>query len=249
MKVKEGEVKVLVVGNGSVGKTSLIRQFCKGNFPEEYKKTIGVDFLEKTQYVKSLQEEVKLMLWDTAGQEEFDSMTKAYYRGAKAAVLCFSTTDRKSFESIKHWKKKIEEECGKISMVVVQNKVDLIDQAVITRHDFRLSHRTWLFYLVTGQMQEGEELAETLGLRFYRVCVKQNLYVTDVFEYLAELYLQKDCAKIMHTPRTLIGKPSMQNIREEIGMKKLDKADCYSENFEKLKKKKKKKRYPDCNIL
>ena len=52
-------------------------------------------------------EEVRLMLWDTAGQEEFDAITKAYYRGAQAAVLAFSTVDRCSFEAIRSWKKKV----------------------------------------------------------------------------------------------------------------------------------------------
>ena len=59
------EVKVLVVGNGGVGKTSMIRRFCKGIFTDEYKKTIGVDFLEKALYVDNLGEEVRFMLWDT----------------------------------------------------------------------------------------------------------------------------------------------------------------------------------------
>ncbi|KAG0586562.1 hypothetical protein KC19_2G100200 [Ceratodon purpureus] len=184
----EREVKVVVVGNGCVGKTSMIRQFCKGQYSNEYKKTIGVDFLEKHQFVKALEEEVKLMLWDTAGQEQFHSMTRAYYRGAKAAVLAFSTTDRASFDAVPVWKHKVEEECGSIPMVLVQNKVDLLEDAAVSR-------------------QEAEALASELGLRFYRICVKQNLYVTDVFEYLAEMYLQRD-AHILQTPRiSVIGKP------------------------------------------
>ena len=68
------------------------------------------------------------MLWDTAGQEEFDAITKAYYRGAQACVIVFSTTDRASFEAVKKWKKKVEDECGggvnSIPMVLVQNKID-----------------------------------------------------------------------------------------------------------------------------
>lgn len=53
-------------------------------------------------------EDIRIMLWDTAGQEEFDAITKAYYRGAQACVLAFSTTDRISFEAIKDWKMKVE---------------------------------------------------------------------------------------------------------------------------------------------
>lgn len=52
-------------------------------------------------------EDIRLMLWDTAGQEEFDAITKSYYRGAQACVLTFSSTDRMSFEAIKNWKLKV----------------------------------------------------------------------------------------------------------------------------------------------
>lgn len=89
-------------------------------------------------------------LSSTAGQEEFDAITKAYYRGAQACVLTFSTTDRCSFEAVKDWKKKVENEvrlvirniylnnnknnfqCGEIPTVLVQNKIDLMDQAVVS---------------------------------------------------------------------------------------------------------------------
>ncbi|KAI5079228.1 hypothetical protein GOP47_0006899 [Adiantum capillus-veneris] len=84
------EVKVVIVGNGSVGKTSLIRQFCKSQFIEDYKKTIGVDFLEKHIFVKNLQEDVKLMLWDTAGQEEFNSMTRILQRCQGCCTMLFN---------------------------------------------------------------------------------------------------------------------------------------------------------------
>ena len=168
----ERELKVLVVGNGGVGKTSMIRRFCKGVFTDEYKKTIGVDFLEKTEWIESLGEDVRLMLWDTAGQEEFDAITRTYYRGGGAAVLAFSTTDRDSFDALPSWKEKVEREVGEIAMVMVQNKVDLIDQAVVTP-------------------EEAEAMAKQLGLKFYRACVKENLNVSEVFSYVTELHSKK----------------------------------------------------------
>jgi len=74
------------------------------------------------------------MLWDTAGQEEFDAITKAYYRGAQACVVAFSTTDRASFDAVKKWKRKVEDECGHIPMVLVQNKIDLLHEAQVDRY-------------------------------------------------------------------------------------------------------------------
>ncbi|KAI6659299.1 Ras-related protein Rab-23 [Oopsacas minuta] len=122
-------LKVIIVGNGNVGKSSMIQRFCKGVYTSEYKKTIGVDFLEK--HLRTHQEEIRLMVWDTAGQEEFDAITKAYYRGAQLCILVFSTVDRPSFDAIDSWKNKVYAEVGEITTVLVQNKIDLIDEAVI----------------------------------------------------------------------------------------------------------------------
>ncbi|XP_051945352.1 ras-related protein Rab-23-like [Xyrauchen texanus] len=166
----EVAIKVVVVGNGAVGKSSMIQRYCKGIFTKDYKKTIGVDFLERQIIVNG--EEVRLMLWDTAGQEEFDAITKAYYRGAQACVLVFSTTDRESFEAISSWREKVELEVGYIPTVLVQNKIDLLDDMVIKNED-------------------AEGLAKRLKLRFYRTSVKEDLNVNEVFKYLADKYLQR----------------------------------------------------------
>lgn len=174
-------IKVIVVGNGRVGKSSMTTRCtclkpqkscaghcsftippfsdCKNVYTDTYKKTIGVDFMEKvgcrrcrwvagllrapsvspplcagqTIELDEFGEAVRLMIWDTAGQEEFDSLTSRYYKGAGCAVLVFSTVDRDSFDALESWKRKVEDECGPIAMALVQNKIDLMDQAVMTR--------------------------------------------------------------------------------------------------------------------
>lgn len=127
-------MKVIIVGNGGVGKSSLIARFCKGVFTESHKKTIGVDFLEREHSIEGLGgERVRMMIWDTAGQEEFDALSRQYYRGASACILAFSTTDRASFDALPSWKDKVESECGtSIAMCIVQNKVDLAAEAAMT---------------------------------------------------------------------------------------------------------------------
>ena len=115
------------------------------------------------------------MVWDTAGQEEFDSLTKSYYRGAQGCVIAFSSVDRDSFEAVEKWKEKVEAEVGKgtIPIVLVQNKVDLIDKAVSSN-------------------AEVEAVAKRLKLKLYRTCVSENLNVDKVFEYLGERYVNGD---------------------------------------------------------
>ncbi|GLD66567.1 ras-related protein Rab-23 [Lates japonicus] len=88
----EVAIKVVVVGNGAVGKSSMIQRYCKGIFTKDYKKTIGVDFLERQIIVND--EEVRLMLWDTAGQEEFEMLSPRPIIEVLKHVLVFSTTDR-----------------------------------------------------------------------------------------------------------------------------------------------------------
>lgn len=160
----EFAIKVVIVGNGGVGKSSMIQRYCKGIFTKDYKKTIGVDFLERQIEIDG--EDVRIMLWDTAGQEEFDAITKAYYRGAQACVITFSTTDRASFEAVREWKRKVENECQEIPTVIVQNKIDLIDQSVVTA-------------------DEVETLAQQLNCRLIRTSVKEDVNVASVFRYLA----------------------------------------------------------------
>lgn len=172
----EVAIKVVIVGNGAVGKSSMIQRYCKGTFTKDYKKTIGVDFLERQIELDG--EAVRLMLWDTAGQEEFDAITKAYYRGAQACVLAFSTTDRDSFEAAHSWKMKVEDECGEIPTVLVQNKIDLLDQSVV-------------------DPEEADLLARALGCKLLRTSVREDINVNAVFRHLAacclaELHLQEE---------------------------------------------------------
>ncbi|OWR49440.1 Ras-related protein Rab-23 [Danaus plexippus plexippus] len=166
MREEELEValKVVIVGDGGVGKSSMIQRYCRGTFTRDYKKTIGVDFLERQIDIDG--EEVRLMLWDTAGQEEFDAITKAYYRGAHACVLAFSTTDRDSFLALHSWKLKVENECGEIPTIIVQNKIDLMDQCVVGP-------------------DEAELVARALGCRLMRASVKEDVNVGAVFRALA----------------------------------------------------------------
>ncbi|CAK9249591.1 unnamed protein product, partial [Sphagnum jensenii] len=115
-------------------------------------------------------ENIRLMLWDTAGQEEFDAITKAYYRGAQACVVVFSTTDRDSFKSIEKWKKKVEFECGEIPMALVQNKIDLSNESVVKR-------------------EEIDNLVKRYKWKLFKTSVKDNINVDNVFHFLAESYI------------------------------------------------------------
>ena len=130
------------------------------------------DFMEKELRLPGGGGEVvRLLLWDTAGQEMFARLTRSYYRGAGAVLFVFSTTDRASFLELPRWREKVREEVGDdVVAALVQNKVDLIEQAAVTA-------------------AEAEDMARRLQLRLYRVCVKDNVYVEQVFTDLARSYI------------------------------------------------------------
>ena len=173
-------LKVIVVGNGMVGKTSLITRYATGRMTDTYKKTIGTDFMEKTIQLTShpTHEQVKLMLWDTAGQEMFSKLTRSYYKGSGAVIYVFSTADRESFREVPRWKEKVESEVGEIVSVLVQNKIDLYNPS-LPADDATQIHAS-----------EAEEMARKLRLPLYRTCVKDNVLVDEVFRYISERYVE-----------------------------------------------------------
>jgi Ras-related protein Rab-7A len=94
-------LKVIILGDSNVGKTSLMNQYVHKRFSNQYKATIGADFLSKEVMIGDRL--VTLQIWDTAGQERFQSLGVAFYRGADACVLVYDITDNKSFENVECW--------------------------------------------------------------------------------------------------------------------------------------------------
>jgi len=94
-------LKVIILGDSGVGKTSLMNQYVHKRFSNQYKATIGADFLTKEQMIDD--KLVTLQIWDTAGQERFQSLGVAFYRGADSCVLVYDVTDSKSFDNLESW--------------------------------------------------------------------------------------------------------------------------------------------------
>ncbi len=115
--------KVLVAGDGSVGKTSLVRRYCDGKFDSSRVMTIGVDF--QTKLVELPTGTVKLSIWDMAGQERFASMRAGFYRGSRATALVFDVTRAESLANLEKWRNDILEVNHGQRFVVVGNKIDL----------------------------------------------------------------------------------------------------------------------------
>lgn len=123
--------KITVIGDGFVGKTSLISKFTQGSFQEEYIKTIGAQFSEYID--ESNGDRWELFFWDIAGQDEFHFLRPAFYKSSVASIIVFSLEEndlgRASFKHVSDWHKEIKKFCGEIPVILFGNKVDLVDES------------------------------------------------------------------------------------------------------------------------
>jgi Ras-related protein Rab-7A len=130
-------LKVVLLGDAGVGKTSLMDRFVNQTFSERYKATIGADFLTKELRIEN--KLVTLQIWDTAGCERFNSLGSAYFRGSDCCILVFDVTDAKSLNSLSFWKEEFymhaledEKDRKTFPFVVLANKIDMFDRRVVT---------------------------------------------------------------------------------------------------------------------
>ena len=167
--------KLIVVGDGAVGKTALSVRFDQGTFEQSYKMTIGADFFVKVVQVKDKKGEthrIKMQIWDTAGQERFGAIRPLYYRGAAAGLVVFDVTNRKSFSNLeKKWFTEVYQSCGHIPLILLGNKTDLEDLRVISS-------------------EEGRALSAARKLQFFETSAKTGQNVDGAFLSIGEILLE-----------------------------------------------------------
>ncbi|GMK53901.1 hypothetical protein CspeluHIS016_0104870 [Cutaneotrichosporon spelunceum] len=164
-------LKLLLIGNSSVGKSSLLLRFTDDDFlsEEETAATIGVDF--KVKSIELNGRRYKLSIWDTAGQERFRTLTSSYYRGAQGVILVYDVSSRPTFDELVKWFREIETYCAEdVVKILVGNKVDKEYQRQVTR-------------------EEGEKFAERMGTLFVECSAKTNIGVTEAFQELVRRIL------------------------------------------------------------
>ncbi|KAL0237236.1 hypothetical protein PCE1_000633 [Barthelona sp. PCE] len=168
--------KIILLGDAGVGKTCLMNQFTAKRYSNQYRATIGADFVSKEVLVQGTP--VSLQLWDTAGQERFQSLGVTFYRGAHACILVFDITDGKSFDKLINWHREFLVQAGPTDVdnfpfVVVANKCDLANDSVILEEEVR----AWCH-------------KSNINVENYiEVSAKLNINVTEAFMKASELAL------------------------------------------------------------
>lgn len=168
-------LKMLLVGDSNVGKSSLLLRFVDDQFSPSFVSTVGIDFKVKDVVLPSTGDKVKLQIWDTAGQERFRTITNAYYRGAMAIIIVYDVTNKQSFSHLAYWVSQVQNQIMvdvDPLIVIVGNKADLAE------------HRT------VGDV-EGRRFAESQGCLFTETSANTGTGVSSLFIKLTELIMEK----------------------------------------------------------
>ncbi|CAH3040033.1 unnamed protein product [Pocillopora meandrina] len=153
-------LKILIIGESDVGKSSLLLRFTDDTFDPDIGSTIGVDFKVKTLTVDG--NKAKLAIWDTAGQEHFRTLTPSYYWGAHGVILVYDTSSRETFEKLEEWLNEIEMYSTKkdIIKMLVDNKIDKEGCEVDRKQGLQFARRhSMLFIEASARTREGVQLA------------------------------------------------------------------------------------------
>lgn len=169
-------LKVIILGDSGVGKTSLMNQYVNKKFSNQYKATIGADFLTKEVLVDDRL--VTMQIWDTAGQERFQSLGTAFYRGADCCVLVFDVMVQKTFETLESWRDEFLIQSSprnpeKFPFVVLGNKIDLDNRVVSNRRAM-----AWC--------------QNKNNIPYFETSAKQNINIELAFQTIAKKALEEE---------------------------------------------------------
>ena len=155
-EIQEKDVKVIILGETGVGKTSIINRFINDEFnPDNDIETLGSTFFRKS--IKRQNTVYKLQIWDSIGQEKYHSITRLFIKGSNIVLLVYSIDSRESFEELNHWLNTLKEilDKNKYILGIVASKSDLVNEEIVSKN-------------------EGEEFAKKTGAIFRAVSSKEN---------------------------------------------------------------------------
>jgi small GTP-binding protein len=164
--------KIILGGDGAVGKTSLVHTFIEGFFENDYKATIGTSIMKKECKFTGWDTTVRMIIWDLAGQGQFARVRQAYLGEAKGGFLVFDVTRQETYNNIEKWYKETIRGAGEnINLMLIANKIDMENERQVSR-------------------EEGEKLAEKLGIPYFETSAQDKDIVDEAFKLLAFILVQ-----------------------------------------------------------
>ena len=165
-------IKVVLVGESGVGKTSIIQQFTTKKFDPHRETSLSAQFISKTVNFQDLGKEIKFDIWDTVGQEKYRSLAKIFYKDAKVIVFVYDITTEYSFNELKnYWYEETRSNTdGSPILAVVGNKIDLYKDQKVSNND-------------------GKEFADKIGAIFQTTSALSDSGITNLFDNIGKTYL------------------------------------------------------------
>ena len=159
--------KVLLLGDTTVGKTCFLMKYTDKTFQDVHISTIGLDYRLKSMVLKN-GKNIKLQIWDTAGQDRFRAITKNYYKGANGIILIYDVTNPKTYDNVKNWVTQIREEASpNVVVYLCGNKIDMKEERKVKEED-------------------GKIMAEEFGFPFNETSAREGININETFEDLVE---------------------------------------------------------------
>ena len=176
----ESSISLILIGDTQVGKTNFLTRYVNNKFIEQNTSTVGIE--KEVKAVKIGDKFYKLTIWDTAGQERFKSLPIKYYKNVDGVLLLYDVSDKITFEHVNSWLNDVKQNSNKtkengepnVSLFLIGNKID-IEKKEVTR-------------------EEGEQLAKSLGMKFFEISCKSNL---NIHEIIAMMVI--DCYKRVYS--------------------------------------------------
>ena len=130
-------LKIIIVGDSTVGKSNFLFRFVDDKFSRVYQTTVGIDTKSKICTLPKLRKNVKLQLWDTAGQERYMSLNKIFFQKVQGIILMYDITQRDTFDNLSKWIKLINETTYKVPVILVGNKIDIEEERIIREEEWK----------------------------------------------------------------------------------------------------------------
>jgi len=167
--------RVVLLGEATVGKTSLLRRYTENVFDEEYKQTLGTTFATRELDIKDNDDtvrKVKISIWDMGGQSTYRELRRQYMKGSSAAIIVYDVTKPESFMAMNNWFESFREVCPDAPIFICANKIDLTDKRMVPQ-------------------EPGMMLRDWFQSEYYETSAKDGTRVSDVFERCGEVILKK----------------------------------------------------------
>ena len=160
------KIKIMIIGESKIGKTSLISRYCNNEFYGAYLSTIGIDFQIKNIMLNN--KKIRLQIWDTAGEERYRNIAKNYFQSSDGFIVVYDISNSESFDKLDNWIEQIKNNSQeKSKMILFGNKSDLEDIRQVSK-------------------EEGEEYARKNNLSFFEVSAKEGTNVQEGFEFFVK---------------------------------------------------------------